>query len=360
MDIRQSMSSIIAATLHIYDRIVQLFVPTPLTCHYVFSIRDLIRLFQGLVQTTSERFDTIERFVRVWLHECYRVFADRLINQIDRDLFDECVRTMIDNHTHWHIHRTYLLRMPLMFGDYRTVHTSNEPNIYEDLQDYSAIGALIHDILVDFQQENEHEHIVLFNDALEHLTRIYRVLRLDRAHLLLIGVSNAGKQLLSKMACFIARYSIYEIELTQYYNEQTFLDDLKRMFNRLGLNNDRLAFILHDKHIVDECFLDYINCILLNGFIPMLFTNDVRYIRFCRSTMFNTVDCDSSKERDIIVNQLREQDMNMIRSRTNETIWSTFIQRCSNNLHIILCLNSTDERFRHRLENELLSTTHVK
>lgn len=44
--------------------------------------------------------------------------------------------------------------------------------------------------------------MVLFNDALDHLIRIHRMLRIDRGHVLLLGSNGNGKKSLSKLAAF--------------------------------------------------------------------------------------------------------------------------------------------------------------
>jgi dynein heavy chain len=36
-------------------------------------------------------------------------------------------------------------------------------------------------------------NLVLFEDALEHLTRIHRVIRMDKGNALLVGVGGSGK-----------------------------------------------------------------------------------------------------------------------------------------------------------------------
>jgi len=46
--------------------------------------------------------------------------------------------------------------------------------------------------------------MVLFNMALEHLTRIHRVLKMDTGHIMLIGVGGSGKALMTKLAAFTA------------------------------------------------------------------------------------------------------------------------------------------------------------
>jgi dynein heavy chain len=271
-EIQRIIPNIINSTLEIYEDILRVFVPTPMKCYYIFSLRDLSRIIQSLLQTTPERFDTIERFIRVWLHECIRVFSDRFNNLKDEELFNK----ILEENFLFKNHRDYLIRKPILFADYRTALKDDEPKIYEDLQDYQAIKSIFEEIIIEFKEQYSGEiEIVLFDNALEHLTRIYRVLRLDRGHLLLIGEGGSGKKLFSKIAAFTAKYQIFEIQLTRNYNEISFREDLKVLFNQIGLKNIKTVFILNDTQIIEENFLEYINNILSNGMIPSLFTEEV-------------------------------------------------------------------------------------
>ncbi|CAF1548071.1 unnamed protein product [Rotaria magnacalcarata] len=330
IEVQELIPNIIKFTLQVYNAILRSFVPTPAKFYYIFSLRDLSRIIQSLLQATPERFDTIERFTRVWLHECIRVFSDRFNATKDHELFNRILETIIDNNSLLKSHRNYLFRKPILFSDYRTALKEDEPKIYEDLQDYHAIKSLFDEIILEYKEQYGQMNIVLFNDALEHLTRIYRVLRLDRGHLLLIGTGGSGKKILAKISAFTAKCQIFEIQLTRNYNEISFREDLKNLFYQIGLKNVKTAFILNDAQIVDESFLEYVNNILSNGIVPALFTEE---------------------ERDGIINEIRAEATEYVKKSINENIWHYFIEKCTLNLHVILCMNPSGNLLRNRARN---------
>ena len=51
--------------------------------------------------------------------------------------------------------------------------------------------------------------IVLFNEAILYVCKIYRIIRLGRGHALLVGEGGSGRHSLSKLAAHIAGYEIF-------------------------------------------------------------------------------------------------------------------------------------------------------
>lgn len=64
---------------------------TPFSCnvkHYVFNLRDFSRVVLGCLLVPAKRMGTEgDKLIRLWVHEAYRVFYDRLTNDEDRSAF---------------------------------------------------------------------------------------------------------------------------------------------------------------------------------------------------------------------------------------------------------------------------------
>uniref|UniRef100_A0A4W5LF34 Dynein 2 heavy chain 1 cytoplasmic ATPase lid domain-containing protein n=1 Tax=Hucho hucho TaxID=62062 RepID=A0A4W5LF34_9TELE len=44
-------------------------------------------VFQGLLRAHRDFHDTKQSITRLWIHECFRVFSDRLVDQSDTEVF---------------------------------------------------------------------------------------------------------------------------------------------------------------------------------------------------------------------------------------------------------------------------------
>ncbi len=91
-------------------------------------------------------------------------------------------------------------------------------------------------------------NLVLFNDALSHLTKVYRIIRFPLGHALLVGYGGSGKQSLSKLSAFTAKYKLFQITLTRGYKEKEFREDLKQLFEQLC--SGPVLFLVTDAHVL--------------------------------------------------------------------------------------------------------------
>ncbi|KAL7986703.1 hypothetical protein Chor_012986 [Crotalus horridus] len=275
-----------------------------------------LTLYESIVHDlppTPSKFQTVAQMVRVWRNECLRVFHDRLINKADKALVQGLIQGLLE--TNFKDAAENALRDPILFGDFRTALNEGEPRVYEDIQDYDAAKALFQEILEEYNEVNTKMNLVLFDDALEHLTRVHRIIRMDRGHALLVGVGGSGKQSLARLAAYTAGCEVFEIVLSRGYGENNLREDLKVLYTRLGIENKVIVFLFTDVHVAEEGFLELINNMLTSGIVPALFADD---------------------ERDNILSQITQEAMKTGIAPAKESVWQYFVNKSANNLHIAL------------------------
>ena len=77
--------------------------------------------------------------------------------------------------------------------------------------------------------------LVLFNDCMEHITRIARIQFQPTGNTLLIGVGGSGKQSLSKLTAFILSYEMFRIVVTTSYTLNDLKTDIQTLFKKTGV-----------------------------------------------------------------------------------------------------------------------------
>ena len=73
------------------------------------------------------------------------------------------------------------------------------------MRDLKKMVKLLEDKTIDynFEYTQSQMNLIFFEDAIDHVSRITRVLNQPRGNMMLIGVSGGGKQSLTKLAAFL-------------------------------------------------------------------------------------------------------------------------------------------------------------
>ena len=131
----------------------------------------------------------VEGLVRLWAHEALRLLKDRLVEE------EEMVwtNTNIDSVALKHfpnIDKEKSLARPILFSNWLS---KNYIRVERgELRNYTKAR------LKGFHKEELDVPHVRFNEVLDHVLRIDRIFRQPQGHRLLIGVSGAGKTMLSR------------------------------------------------------------------------------------------------------------------------------------------------------------------
>jgi len=313
------------ATIQVYESVIVKFLPTPTKIHYLFNLRDISKVFQGLLRCDKKIITTRPAFIRLWIHECFRVFSDRLIDDKDRESFIHILSENLGSIFDQTYHNICEKKIPPIFADFL-----NNDQIYEDLVNFPTLKNHMEKTLNDY---NEYPgqvpmDIVLFRDAIEHVCRAVRVLRQPRGNMLLIGIGGSGRQSLSKLASFICMYTVFQIEVSKNYKRNEFREDLKKLYSQAGILNKETTFILVDTQVAEETFLEDINNILSSGEVPNLY---------------------KTEEIEEIKNSLLKEAKKRGIDENNQAIYNFLLDRVKANLHVIVCMSPVGEAFRNRM-----------
>ncbi len=320
----------VSAAIDLYLSISKALKPTPSKFHYIYNIRDLSKVFQCMLMITPKSISSPESFARLWVHECMRIFGDRLVAQEDRCWLQTYIAGIISARFRydWSVEDLFVKRTILFTDIYRLDYEiSSRP--YEEVPDIKRLARVLDDALLGYNQKNLNckMDLVFFDEAVCYVARVARTLRQRRGSCLLIGVSGCGKESYTSLASFLLETRFFRIRTGKNYRRDNFKDDIKALMLETGVEGHPVTFMLGDSQLTNELFLEDINSVLNTGEINNLFKPD---------------------ELDGIVRDMGPVVIKLKRPETKESKYSAFLERIRDNLHIVLSMSPVGEAFRSR------------
>uniref|UniRef100_A0A8B9BTE0 Dynein axonemal heavy chain 12 n=1 Tax=Anser brachyrhynchus TaxID=132585 RepID=A0A8B9BTE0_9AVES len=330
-------NQIVTATLEVYKKAIKNLLPTPAKSHYTFNLRDFSRVIHGCLLIKRNSVESKHIMIRLFVHEVFRVFYDRLVEDDDRAWLFNLVKDIVKEHfkeafdsvfAHLRQKNTPVKNMrSLFFGDYMNPELEGDERLYVEIPNVQLFGDVVEQCLDEYNQTHKTGmNLVVFRYVLEHLSRISRILKQSGGNALLVGMGGSGRQSLTRLAAFMSKMCVFQPEISKTYGTNEWREDLKVSINNLfGL---KTVFIITDAQIKEESFLEDIDSVLNTGEVPNLFAAD---------------------EKQEIIEMQCTWAGNKHEELSPLALFAFFVNCCKENLHIVVAFSPIGDAFRNRL-----------
>ncbi|KAL1259213.1 hypothetical protein QQF64_009790, partial [Cirrhinus molitorella] len=320
----RSAPAVVKAAVALHGRVLQHFLPTSAKFYYLFNLWDLSRLFQGLLFSRPECVRKGGDLIRLWTHESRRVYSDRFSEASELQLFHR-LQADIARQASEEIEEEVVLQEPLIY-----LHSSvgsAEPS-YMPVVGWEQLSCILNEALDSYNELHSAMNLVLFQEAMQHVCRITRILACPRGHALLVGVGGSGKQSLTRLAAHLSNMDVFQPTLSKGYNILDLKADLAGLYLKTGVKNIPTILLLTDAQIPEDHFLVIISTLISSGEIP---------------------DLMSEEEVDGVRKAVRSEVRQLGLLDNNENCWSFFINRVRQQLKVVLCMSPVGNSLRLRV-----------
>ncbi|KAK8860630.1 hypothetical protein M9Y10_012295 [Tritrichomonas musculus] len=314
--VKDMLNQVVDATLDIFDQCTTNLLPIPSKLHYIFNLRTIVRVIKGILLVNSSLISNEEDFIKLWFHEMNRELNDRFNSNEDRKWFHEKMTKTVKTHfkVSW---ETINKDDFLMFNEF-----ADGSQRYHEIQmnPEQVLNACNSTLEEHNKDATKTIDIVLFHEAIEHLSSLSRLFTMQRGHALLVGVKSSGRKSLSRLALHMASIDPFEIAITRTYGFTEWREDIKNLMKQCGVQDIATGFIITDVQIIMQQQLEDLSNLMINCEIPRLFERD---------------------EMEAIKAELAQAEMVM-----DADYEQMFKERCRRNLHVILVFSPYGQIFK--------------
>lgn len=345
-DVATVITQIVNATITIFRSAITHLKPTPQKCQYQFCIQDLSRVFNGVMCLRKDSTDNKKLFPRVWIHETMRVFYDRLVDAEDRKWLLELIDETVDKDFSTSLATVFedwkeseedekidLHRLPsLMFAFSADKElAAGEERRYEEVHDISVLKDAALKAIEEFNCTHKSKiDVVLFAFALEHISKLCRILNMPGGNCILVGTPGSGRESLAKIATAMCKQKLLQNDLLNLNDFKSWRKTVKETLREAGGRGNETAFLLNEMELKKEEYLQDIDSLLTLSEIVNVFTVEEEYEIL---ELVRIVAQGGNKNVDV----------------SSQAVYDFFVSRCREKLHLILCFSPMGETFREKV-----------
>ncbi|XP_028131634.1 dynein axonemal heavy chain 7-like [Diabrotica virgifera virgifera] len=329
-DIGNIVSQIVDATFCIYKKVLMHYQPTLTRSYYHFNLNEFSSVIKGCTLLKKETYDGNKKiYIKLWIHEIFRVFGDRLTH-LENNILETEIKKVLDTHFNESLEEigdTYINKIVLS-----TVNDKDHFK-YEEITDSKVVIDLLVDELNKYNVNNIRKlNIIFFEYALEKIFKISRILSLTPGNCIFLGSNGLGRSILTKLVSYVYNYICFQPTITQNFTIEHWKSELKLILKEAGAIEHKSVFIVNERDLLEEAYLQYIEMLLQNGDI---------------SDIFNIEE----KQEILELTRLSAQGGNRNIDISSSDVFLHFNKSCKLNLHLVLCFSADGKSLRRKLRN---------
>lgn len=232
-DVKEHLGAVLEAPIDVHKLCVDKLLPIPSKL-----LRNIVRVLTGLLLIEESDVKESDAFARLYYHEMMREYNDRFNIKDDR----ECFKTTRIEHIEKHFGIRWSDINPglaeIMFYKQVEAKQADVLNVCREmLEDHNRDGAKQLDI-------------VIFDEALDHLSAMNRILSMPRGYAMLVGVKSSGRKSRARLSLHMSQMESFEDAITRTYSFTEWREDMKNLMKNLGVNDMPTGFVISDSQII--------------------------------------------------------------------------------------------------------------
>ncbi|XP_069829066.1 uncharacterized protein [Dendropsophus ebraccatus] len=353
--LQEIILAITKVSIELQERLRTVFLRTSQRCHYIFTLRDLAKIFRNICLSLDGKA-TNEDLLRLWRHECDWVYGHRMSSAVDYSRYAQeltiAVQKVFINEEETQI--ILNTKQPLFSnivedegGLITTVARQQDTNLlkrsekassashvldgYQQTFDFVHVKQLLAEALREYNKVNPRLSITFYQCAVNLLCRMTRNLWSSHwsAHTLLCGEGCPRySTALARLAGHLSGFNIVQVgSHTKMVDEEQRSRALKGQlidcYIKAGLKGQKILLLLTEDQI-DPTALVYVTEFVVFGSVSHLFTLE---------------------KQATITNAMRSEVTNAGLTYSKENAWNLFLQSVQLNIRWTLIRSDTGSTF---------------
>ena len=406
----QRYSSAVASALaDTCSRVLDHLKPTPMKVQYTFSWRDAAKVLLGMSMVGGTMMRRQAEVLKLFYHECYRTFGDRLLMAHDRTWFMQMLEEVCRKHfkvippgarpeTGQDSHELSpeegeprrAPRFSWPIADPEALHYSRwnpeVEGVYSEVTDLAESAKLIESTLERHNDSNERARLdlIVFSRLARDVLKVTRALAVPGGHLVIISMKGFGMTSVVRLCAHTLGQHLRELDVSQGLLREDWHTELRRAILAAGEEGRAMTLFTDQYQMVDDAMYSDLELLLRNHMNTEIVDKETLdealaslNQRLVASDGADGDDQDAFEEEDLTPDELaakerlkgeqeaaaRADNEKLMRRwpHLRVQLYRTFLERVRDHFHLVHQFSPTGSTFRERLsrQKDLLNLSQV-